>query len=79
MEFKIKVTVFGNMIYDVDAKDECEAKLKAKELAGNDYPFNGNKLYFGLASMLCTGCKNQLSTDDKFCSQCGKKVERGEG
>ena len=78
MEFKIKVTVFGNEIYDVDAKNEHEARLKAKEFAENDYPFDGKKLYFGLASMLCHGCKNQLSTDEKFCSQCGIKVERGE-
>ena len=79
MKFKIKVTVFGNMIYDVDAKDEREARLNAKALAEKDYPFDGKKLYFGLDSLLCPGCKNQLSTDDKFCSRCGKKVERGEG
>lgn len=78
MEFKIKVTVYGNEIYDVDAKDEHEARSKAKELAEKDYLFDGKKLYFGLASMLCTKCKNQLSIDDKFCSQCGIKVERGE-
>ena len=78
MEFKIKVTVFGNMIYDVDAKNELEARQKAKSLAEKDYTFDGNKLYFGLASFLCPGCKKQISTDDKFCSQCGKNVERGE-
>ena len=78
MEFKIKVTVFGEKIYDIEANSELEAKLKGKVHAETDYAFNGKELYFGYASMLCSNCKNSIYTGDKFCSQCGKKVERGE-
>ena len=72
MKFVMSVSVFGDKMYDIEAKSEEEAKIKVKEVAVKDFNCDGRYLSFGYSKLLCPKCKNEMHSSYVFCPRCGR-------
>ena len=78
MLFKIRVTVCGDNIYDIDAEDEAAARKKATENAEKEFECDRKRMNVLSLYLLCPSCKKEMYSTANYCYECGTPRPRAE-